>query len=223
MNRMSHSSLFDMFGVLGLVFLLLTSLAYAEERPEDNGLAAMLAQITQLQQRLDKNPSDYEALRDLGIAYHNAALKDSKVHAKKAVQYLEQTRQKKIDDTVVLCYLGSAYTLLARDAADPMDRMSYVNKGVAYMDKAVRKDPDNITIRMTRANNSKSLPKFLNRRPIAYEDFEVLVSLFQKGLKVPSSLKISVYRGLAALYQEDGNMAEAKKYQTMAETVQKEK
>jgi hypothetical protein len=216
-----------MFGVLGLVFLLLTSLAYAEEKPEDNGLAAMLAQITQLQQRLDKNPSDYEALRDLGIAYHNAALKDSKVYAKKAVQYLEQTRQKKIDDTVVLCYLGSAYTLLARDAADPMDRMSYVNKGVEYMDKAVRKDPDNIsdyvTIRLVRANNSMRLPKSLNRRPIAYEDFELLSSLFQKGLKIPSPLKISVYRSLAALYQEDGNMAEAKKYQTMAETVQKEK
>jgi len=223
MNRMPHSSLFDMFGVLGLVFLLLTSLAYAEERPEDNGPAAMLAQITQLQQRLDKNPSDYEALRDLGIAHHNAALKDSKVYAKKAVQYLEQIRQKKIDDTMVLCYLGSAYTLLARDAADPMDRMSYVNKGVEYMDKAVRKDPDNITIRMTRANNSKCLPKILNRRPIAYEDFELLASLFQKGLKIPSPLKISVYRSLAALYQEDGNMAEAKKYQTMAETVQKEK
>ena len=227
MNRISHRSLFDMFGVLSLVFFLFTSLAYAEEKPEDNGLAAMLAQITQLQQRLDKNSSDYEALRDLGIAYHNAALKDSKVYAKKAVQYLEQTRQKKIDDTVVLCYLGSAYTLLARDAADPMDRMSYVNKGVEYMDKAVRKDPDNIsdyvTIRLVRANNSMRLPKSLNRRPIAYEDFELLSSLFQKGLKVPSSLKISVYRSLAALYQEDGNMAEAKKYQTMAETDQKEK
>ncbi len=41
MNRMSHSSLFDMFGVLGLVFLLLTSLAYAEEKHEDKGLSAM--------------------------------------------------------------------------------------------------------------------------------------------------------------------------------------
>jgi len=223
MNRMSHSLLFDMFRVLGLVFLLLISLAYAEEKPEDNGLAAMLAQITQLQQRLDKNPSDYEALRDLGIAYHNAALKDSKSYAKKAVQYLEKAHQKKMDDNVVLCYLGSVYTLLAKDASDSMDQMSYVNKGVEYMDKAVRKDPDNITLRMTRANNSKSLPKFLNRRPIAYEDFEVLASLFQKGLKVPSPLKISVYHSLAAMYKEDGNMAEAKKYQTMAETVQKEK
>jgi hypothetical protein len=223
MNRVSHSPLFDLVGALCLVFLLSTSLAYAQEKPEDKELAAILAQITQLQQHLDMNPSDYEALRDLGIAYHNAALKDSKTYAKKAVQYLEKAHQKKMDDNVVLCYLGSAYTLLAKDASNSMDRMSYVNKGVEYMDKAVRKEPENITIRMIRANNSKSLPKFLNRRPIAYEDFEVLASLFQKGVKVPSPLKISVYHSLAAMYKEDGNMAEAKKYQTMAETAQKEK
>jgi len=223
MDRISHSSMFNLFGVLSLVFLLLASLAYAEESPEHMDLKALLVQATQWQKRLDQNPSDYEALRGLGIVYHSMALKDSKAYAKKAVQYLEKAHQKRIDDNVVLCYLGSAYTVLAKDASDSMDRMSYVNKGVEYMDKAVRKDPDNITIRMTRANNSKSLPKFLNRRPIAYEDFEVLASLFQKGLKVPSPLKISVYHSLAAMYKEDGNMAEAKKYQTMAETVQKEK
>jgi hypothetical protein len=231
MNRISHSLLFNLFGVFSLVFLLLTSLAYAEEKPEDKELAAALAQITQLQQRLDQNPSDEEALRDLAIAYHNAAIRDSKVYGKKAVHYLEQAHQKKMDDNVVLCYLGSAYTLLARDASNPMDQMSYVNRGVEYMDKAVRKDTDNITdyitIRLTRANNSKALPKFLNRRPIAYEDFELLASLFEKGLKVgltaPSRLESSIYRSLATLYNEDGEKAEAKKYQTMAETVQEEK
>ncbi len=223
MDRIYQSSLLKMFGVLSLFFLLLTSPANAEEKPEGKELAALLVQIAQLQQRLDKNSSDYEALCGLGIAYHDAALKDSKVYAKKAVQYLDLARQKKIDDTVVLCYLGSVYTLLAKDASNPMDQMSYVNKGVEYMDKAVRKDPDNIAIRLTRANNSKSLPKFLNRRPVAYEDFELLASLFRKGLKVPSPLKISVYHSLAAMYKEDGNMPEAKKYQTMAETLQKEK
>jgi tetratricopeptide (TPR) repeat protein len=223
MDRTSRSSLFNLLRVLSVVFLLLTSLAYAEEKPEDKELAAVLVKITQLQQRLDQNSSDYEALRDLGIAYHNAALKDSKAYAKKAIEYLEKAHAKKMDDNVVLCYLGSAYTLLAKDASNRMDRMSFVNKGVEYMDKAARKDPDNIAIRMTRANNSKSLPKFLNRRPIAYEDFEHLADLFQKDLRVPSPLKISVYHSLAALYKEDGDVAKAQKYQTMAETVQKEK
>jgi len=227
MDRVSHSSMFYLFGVLSLVFLLLTSLAYAEERPEDTDLKALLGQAAQLQNRLDQDPSDYEALRGLGIVYHGMALKDSRAYAKKAVQYLEKAHQKRIDDNVVLCYLGSAYTLLAKDAGDRIAQMSYVNKGVEYMDKAVRKDTDNIsdyiTIRLTRANNSIRLPKFLNRRPIAYEDFEHLAGLFEKGLQVPSQLRISVYCSLAALYKEDGDVAKAQKYQTMAETVQKEK
>lgn len=227
MDRVTHSALFHLFGVFSLVFLLSTSLAYAEERPEDMDLKALLGQAAQLQNRLDQNPSDYEALRGLGTVYHSMALKDSKAYAKKAVQYLEQAHQKKIDDNVVLCYLGSAYTLLAKDAGDPTDQISYVNKGVEYMDKAVRKDIDNITdyitIRLTRANNSIRLPKFLNRRPIAYEDFEHLAGLLEKGLKVPPQLRISVYRSLAALYKEDGDAAKAQKYQSMAETVRKEK
>jgi len=227
MDRTSRSSLFNLLRLLSVVFLLLTPLAYAKEKPEDKELSAMLTQIHQLQQRLDKNPSDYELLRNLGIACHDAAVKDSKVYAQKAVQYLEKAHQKKIDDNVVLCYLGSAYTLLAKDASNPMDRMSYASKGFEYMDKAVRKDSDDISdyvrIRLVRANNSMRLPKALNRRPIAYEDFEVLASLFQKGLNVSPPQKISVYHSLAAMYKEDGNMAEAKKYQTMAETAQKEK
>jgi hypothetical protein len=223
MKRISRNALLRRYGVLGLVFLLLASWAYAEERPENMDLKALLGQAAQLQNRLDQNPSDDEALRGLGTVYHSMALEDSKAYAKKAVQYLEQAHQKRIDDHVVLCYLGSAYTLLAKDAGDRMAQMSYVNKGVEYMDKAVRKDTDNITIRLTRANNSMRLPKFLNRRPIAYEDFEVLASLFEKDLKVPSQLRISVYRSLAALYKEDGDVAKAQKYQTMAETVQKEK
>ncbi len=231
MNRMSHSSLLNPLTVLSLVFLLFTSLVHAEEKPADKEFAAILAQITQLQQRLDKNPSDYEALRDLGIVYHNAVVKGSKVYAKKAVPYLEKAHQKKMDDNVVLCYLGSAYTLLARDTSDPMARMSYMNLGVNYMDQAVRNDADDISdyirIRLIRANNSMCLPKFLNRRSTAYEDFELLASLLQKGLKVglrvPSGQEFSIYRGLAALYREDGNMGEAKKYQAMAKTVHKEK
>ena len=227
MKRISRNASLGRHGVLGLVFLLLASLVCAEEKPENMDLKALLVQAAQLQNRLDQNPSDYEALRGLGTVYHSMALKDSKAYAKKAVQYLEQAHQKRIDDNVVLCYLGSAYTLLAKDAGDRMDQMSYVNKGVEYMDKAVRKDTDNITdyitIRLTRSNNSMRLPKFLNRRPIAYEDFEHLASLFEKGLKVPSQLRISVYRSLAALYKEDGDVAKAQKYQTMAETVQKEK
>jgi tetratricopeptide (TPR) repeat protein len=222
MDRVFRSSLHGLYGVLCLVLLLLASHARADERPENMDLKALSVRAAQLQHRLDQNPADYEALKGLGIVYHSMALKDSKAYAKKAVQYLEQANQKKSDDTVVLCYLGSAYTLLAKDVGDLMSKSSYMNRGVEYMDKAVRMDPDNISVRMIRANNSKNLPKFLNRRPVAYEDFEYLAGLFEKRPDVSPSLKASVYRDLAALYKEDGDAAKARKYEAMATAIAKE-
>lgn len=207
--------------VLILVFRFATPPVHADERPEKMDLQALSVKAAQLKERLDQNPSDYEALQGLGTFYHYMALKDSKTYTKKAVQYLEQAYQKRPDDNMVLCYLGSSYTLLAKDAWNPFSKSSYANKGFERMDKAIRKDPDNITIRLTRAYNSKNLPKFLNRRSIAYEDFEHLAGLFEKGLKVPSSLKISVYQALYALYEEDGKTAEAKKYGILAEKYEK--
>ncbi len=222
MKRISHNSLLNLFRVLSLIFLLFTPLAYAEERPESMDLDALKGRAAELQQRLDQNPSDYEALRGLGIVYHSMALKDSNAYAKKAVQYLEQANQKKFDDTVVLCYLGSAYTLLAKDASDVSSKMSNVSKGIGLMDKAVRIAPDDISVRLIRANNSKNLPKFLNRRSVAYEDFEHLSSLFKKTPNISASLKASVYRDLAALYKEDGDAAKARKYEAMAAAIPKE-
>jgi tetratricopeptide (TPR) repeat protein len=113
--------------------------------------------------------------------------------------------------------------MLAKDAWDPMSKSSYVNQGIACMDKAVRMNPDNISIRMIRANNSKNLPRFLDRRSIAYEDFGHLARLFEKNPDVAASLKVSVYRDIAALYREDGDTAKARKYEAMAATIEKEK
>jgi tetratricopeptide (TPR) repeat protein len=223
MDRVFRSSLPGMFGVLCLVLWLFASQVRAEERPENMDLKELSVQATQLQQRLDQDPSDYEALKGLGIVYHGMALKDSKAYAKKAVQYLEQANQKKSDDTEVLCYFGSAYTLLAKDAGDLMSKSSYMNRGVEYMDKAVRMDPENISVRLIRANNSKNLPGFLNRRSVAYEDFEYLGGLFEKRPDISSSLKASVYRDLASLYKEDGDTAKAQKYEAMTGTIEKEK
>ena len=218
-----HQSLCRPCTALILLFLFATPLAYTEERLEKMDLQVLSVKASQLKERLGQDPSDYEALQGLGMVYFNMALKNSKPYAKTAVQYLEQAYQKKPDDNVVLCYLGSAYTLVAKDAWNPFSKLSYANKGFERMDEAIQKDSDNITIRLTRAYNSKNLPKLLNRRSFAYEDFEHLAGLFEKGLKVPPSLRVSVYRNLSALYEEDGKTAEANKYKILAEKSEKEK
>jgi tetratricopeptide (TPR) repeat protein len=222
MRSVFYKSLKSLWG-MSLIGLFLTSLTWAEKGLEGMDLAALTGEAAQLQKQLDQNSADYEALQGLGIVYHYMAIKDSKAYSKKAIKVLEQAYKSQPEDYVVLCCLGSAYTLMAKDAASPLSKMDYFNKGVEYMDKAVRKDPDNFMIRMIRANNSKGLPKFLNRRSIAYEDLEYLAGLFEKGRNFPAPLKASVYRHLAALNQEDGHTTRAKKFQAMAQALDKEK
>ena len=200
-----------------LLVCLAFAFSHAQTGFEAMDLWALSAQADQFKARLDKNPSDYEALRSLGTAYHYMAVKDSAAYTLKAVQVLERAYEKKPDDYEVLCYLGNAYVLLAKDGGDGMTRAANANKGFEYMDKAVRKAPDDILIRLTRGSSAKASPRFLNRRSIAYDDFEHLAMLFEKGLTAPPLLKASVYRTLAGLYKEDGEGGKAQKYQAMAE------
>jgi len=222
MNTFFHSRLFHSVAVPGIVFLFLLPAICVAERPENMDLKALQARAAQLQQGLDKNPSDYDTLLSLGITYHALAQRDSGTYAKTAVRYLERAHQARFNDAAALCYLGSAYSLLSKDANDVTAKSNYANKGFEYMDKAVRIDPDNITVRMTRAGNAKNLPRFLNRRPIAYTDLEHVIGLLKRDPGASASLRATVYGALASLYAEDNDAAKAAEYRSKARRSEKE-
>jgi len=87
------------------------------------------------------------------------------------------------------------------------------------MDKAAKRDPDNVSVRMTRASNSKSLPSFLNRGDIALEDFEYLAGLIEQNPESLESIKKKVYSNLAELYIKAGDQAKAEKFMKLAESL----
>ncbi len=223
MKHLYHKSTWFHATWLSLTFLLLLAPVPSRSQAgfETMDLNALKAQADQLEARVDRNAADYTTLRDLATVYHYMAVKDSATYAKKAVQVLERAYEKKPEDYEMLCYLGNAYVLLAKDGSFFVTKAANANRGFGYMDKAVRNAPDDITIRLTRGYSAKASPRFLGRRPVAYEDFEYLAALFEKGLKVPQSLKASVYRTLAALYKEDGDEGSARKYMEMAEKCEK--
>ena len=177
---------------------------------------ALLAQISEFQKKLDQNSSDYEAIKGLGIAYHIKAKEDAKKFAPKAVDMLARAREMNNRDYEVICYLGSATTMMAKTTWNPIKKMSYVNKGIAMMDKAVRRAPDNITVRMTRAYNSKNLPSFLEREGIALEDFEHLAEMIERDPVSFLSIKKEVYSTLAELYRKIGEEDKAEKCMKLA-------
>ena len=124
----------------------------------DHGPKGLKAQADRLEARVGSNSADYATLRELATVYHYMAVKDSATYAKKAVQVLERAYEKRPEDYGVLCYLGNAYVLLAKDGGDGMTRAANANKGFEYMDKAVRKAPDDITVRLTRGFSAKASP-----------------------------------------------------------------
>ncbi|HPJ67147.1 MAG TPA: hypothetical protein PLQ82_12745 [Desulfobacteraceae bacterium] len=179
----------------------------------------LIEKIDELQKELDQDTSDYETLKGLGIAFHTMARNDAKAYASKAVKFLSRASEADKGDYEVMCYEGSALTMMAKTAWNPIKKMYYVNKGTSLMDKAVRSAPNNITVRITRAVNSKSLPSFLGRGDIAFEDFEYLKALVERNPDSLKSIKKKVYSNLAELYGKAGDKSKADHYRRLAESI----
>ena len=206
--------------VVFVMFFLATTVSARDwHELQDLSDTQLTEQILKFQEKLSQSPSDYEMLKAIGIAYHIKARKDAEAYAPKAVEFLSRACEMDKKDYETICYLGSATTMMAKTTWNPMKKMSYVNKGTALMDKAIRKDPDNVSVRMTRALNSKNLPPFLKRGEFALEDFEYLVGLIEKNPESPTSIKKKVYVNLVELYSKAGDHVKAEKFRKMAESL----
>lgn len=208
-------------GITLLVTFFIVSAVLAKDWAElqDMSESQLDNKISEFQQRLNQDSLDYEMLKAIGIAYHTKAKKDPKKYATKAVDFLTRAHETERKDYETMCYLGSATTMMAQTTWNPIKKMSHVNKGTGHMDKAVRKDPDNISVRMTRAFNSKNLPSFLGRGDIALEDFEYLAGLIDKNSDSLESIKKKVYTNLAELFRKKGDKAKAEKYGKLANSL----
>ena len=206
--------------VLIVVMVFISSVTRAGDFHELLNLkaGALSAKISEFQKELDQNSSHYDAIKGLGIAYHIKAQEDAKKFAQRAVDMLTRAHEMNKRDYEALCYLGSAMTMMAKTTWNPIKKMSYVNKGIALMDKAVKRDPDNITVRMARGYNSMRLPGFLERKGVALEDFEHLAEMIEKDPVSFSSIKREVYSNLAELYRKKGEEDKAEKCMKLAAT-----
>ena len=109
--------------------------------------------------------------------------------------------------------------MLARTTRNPLKKMSHVNKGIGLMDKAIKLDPDNISVRLVRGLNSSRLPGFLNRGEVAIEDFEHLASLIPQRPHLPQSTRKLIYTHLADLYRQVDETAKADQVQQLADAL----
>lgn len=154
---------------------------------------------------LKERPTDIDALKVLGIAYHNLSVIGKKGVCEKAFSTLTKAYELTPQDYEILVYLGSSRTLMGRDAIIPFAKLYYVYNGCRIMDEAVSKSPDNIIVRLTRANNSLALPDFFNRAKYAKKDLLYLLNLSKKKSEIfPPDLLATIYYTLGEYYKGKG-------------------
>jgi len=158
---------------------------------------ALNQRVAELEKAFDNDPQDYAAMKALGIAYHFQAVKGLKSATAKAVEKLESALAKAPSDYETMCYLGSTKTMLAKTTWNPIQKLSYVNDGTALMDRAVKRAPDNITVRMTRGANSLALPAFLDRVGCAVEDYAYLAGRIEQSPEELAAIRQPVTQALA--------------------------
>ncbi|KOR31054.1 hypothetical protein TI04_02780 [Achromatium sp. WMS2] len=162
--------------------------------------------------------SDFLSLKRLGIAWHNLAVLKASGASDQALEILSQANRLNPEDMAVLAYLGSAKTLVARDSWNFITKMSQTNKGIAMIDKAVRRAPKDPVVRMVRANNSLALPEFFGRRPRATKDFEYMHA-HQSELHFPPLIQAEISYKLASLKAAAGDQVAARTLYQEAITV----
>ena len=124
-------------------------------------------------------PPEYAALREQGIALHSRAVEGDEDAAGKAVAQLERYLERFSTDIEARAYLGSAYTLRARDASSVVNRMRYANRGLRHLDRALDSGPGEFTVRLVRANVNSNLPKMFERGSAALDDLLALDEIYR--------------------------------------------
>lgn len=174
------------------------------------GIPGIQELIENYQQKISGNSTDQAVLKTLGLAYFVLAEGNAEEYAPKAKKYLTMAYELNKKDYEVMCYLGSATTMMAKNTWNPMKKMNYVNEGAALMDKAVNKAPDNYAVRLTRGHNSRSLPDMLRRGKFAFDDFEHLAELIERDPEQSAmSVKNEVFKNLTELYSKSGEQDKA--------------
>ncbi len=106
-----------------------------------------------------------QSLDRLRLAYHDATESEENANS-----FYDQVKQvNKSSNPVLLAYRGAGETLLARYMRLTA-RKGQISEGIAWIEEAVEKEPQNIEIRLIRLSVQEHLPRFLGYHQQIEED-----------------------------------------------------
>lgn len=158
-------------------------------------------------------------LKAAGIASHQLALLKVDSASEDAVQYLKRASSMSPADTELLAYLGSSHAMLARDSSLTVNKISNTNKGLALLDRAVRREPDNLSIRIIRGSVAYELPLMFSREKTAQDDFLFVLKAVKAGANVAPLRLSEIYFKLGQLAAKRKQMDVADKFYAKARSI----
>lgn len=200
-----------------LLAAVLLSLFVVTSFAKSRDQIALEARIDELKSQTSRDEQNAESWFRLGVAYHDLASQFGVTSGTEAVSALEKSLELRNDSTT-LAYLGSAWTLVARDATNPLLKVNGVLKGVEFLDRAVHSDPTNVIIRRIRYENSFALPDIFERKPVAEKDIDYLIRVLTKNRQAfdPYYDPAHVLYYKARLLAHRNDWREARKYARLA-------
>jgi len=148
--------------------------------------ADLIHEYKKILSELSSEPEDTATLKETGkLYYFIGEVSHDRDTIKKAVSILENVLEKESGDAEVKVYLGSAYTLKARDFPlrwlaniTPLGwiRIYYVRSGVNMMNDGVKADELNPVARLIRGMTRVNLPKAFLGFKGGMEDLELVLS-----------------------------------------------
>lgn len=167
---------------------------------------------------LASEKNNLQWLKAAGIASHQLASLKVSGASDDAVIYLRKATELEPEDAELLAYLGSAYAMAGRDSGFLVNRISHVNRGLAALDKAVKKDPNNLNVRFIRGSVSYSLPPMFSRKATAVSDYLFFVSEAKTRVQVNPDRLSEAYYKLGQLSEERDQKSAALDFYAQAQT-----
>jgi|GEM_PF-2600255 len=158
---------------------------------------------------LASHENDLNWLKAAGIASHQLANTKVDGASEEAVNYLKKATELEPENAEILAYLGSAYAMAGRDSGFVVNKVSNVNKGLAALDKAVKKAPRNLNVRFIRGSVSYNLPAMFSRKATAESDYLFYVNEVKAGVQADPKRLAEAYFKLGQIAGEKNQKTEA--------------
>ena len=143
---------------------------------------------------------------------HQKGVDGDKRAVREAYEKFTKLRAAHPGNALFEAFYGSTLALLARDAAQPLEKAEKAQDGLDALDRAVSMDPNHKEIRLLRANVCVRLPEvYFQSSSTAIEDFNYLLDRYNADSKYLSKKQVAeVLRNLSKAYQNAGKPDEAR-------------